>query len=218
MCEFTPDLDRSKPKRDPTDPSSLGMGGARSSPDRADALVWAFTELLVEEIASWGISTRRPGARRKRWSKRGLRRPRRGVLSPRPRPAHWSTRRSIPSGCGSRLRTRSKCLLLGCAGRAERRWASEIARCWHRCWHIPSVSGHMRVRVRRRPPCRHLRSHRGCGDGLFINRRRRRYANGRWGGNRSIGDSALEGDGIRRGAGLKSVCGGSAVRRSTIAR
>jgi len=42
MCEFTPDLDRSKPKRDPTDPSSLGMGGARSSPDRADALVWAF--------------------------------------------------------------------------------------------------------------------------------------------------------------------------------
>jgi hypothetical protein len=61
MCEFTPDLDRSKPKRDPTDPSSLGMGGARSSPDRADALVWAFTELLVEEIASWGIyeTTRR---------------------------------------------------------------------------------------------------------------------------------------------------------------
>jgi phage terminase large subunit-like protein len=55
MCEFTPDLDRSKPKRDPTDPSSRGMGGARSSPDRADALVWAFTELLVEEIASWGI-------------------------------------------------------------------------------------------------------------------------------------------------------------------
>ena len=61
MCEFTPDLDRSKPKRDPTDPSSLGMGGARSSPDRADALVWAFTELLVEEIGSWGIyeTTRR---------------------------------------------------------------------------------------------------------------------------------------------------------------
>ena len=27
MCEFTPDLDRSKPKRDPTDPSSRGMGG-----------------------------------------------------------------------------------------------------------------------------------------------------------------------------------------------
>ena len=61
MCEFTPDLDRSKPKRDPTDPSSLGKGGARASPDRADALVWAFTELLVEEIASWGIyeTTRR---------------------------------------------------------------------------------------------------------------------------------------------------------------
>ena len=31
------------------------------SPDRADALVWAFTEFLVEEIASWGIyeTTRR---------------------------------------------------------------------------------------------------------------------------------------------------------------
>ena len=60
MCEFTPDLDRSKPKRDPTDPSSLGKGG-RTSPDRADALVWAFTELLVEEILSWGIyeTTRR---------------------------------------------------------------------------------------------------------------------------------------------------------------
>src|ERR1700730_8953895 len=27
MCEFTPDLDRSKPKRDSTDPSSLGNGG-----------------------------------------------------------------------------------------------------------------------------------------------------------------------------------------------
>ena len=60
MCEFTPDLDRSKPKRDSTDPSSLGKGG-RTSPDRADALVWAFTELLVEEIADWGIyeTTRR---------------------------------------------------------------------------------------------------------------------------------------------------------------
>ena len=60
MCEFTPDLDRSKPKRDPTDPSSLGKGG-RTSPDRADALVWAFTELLVEQISDWGIyeSTRR---------------------------------------------------------------------------------------------------------------------------------------------------------------
>ena len=31
------------------------MGGVHSSPDRADALVWAFTELLVEEISSWGI-------------------------------------------------------------------------------------------------------------------------------------------------------------------
>jgi hypothetical protein len=60
MCEFTPDLDRSKPNRDSTDPSSLGKGG-RTSPDRADALVWAFTELLVEEISSWGIyeTTRR---------------------------------------------------------------------------------------------------------------------------------------------------------------
>ena len=54
MCEFTRDLDRSKPKRDSTDPSSLGKGG-RTLPDRADALVWAFTELLVEEISSWGI-------------------------------------------------------------------------------------------------------------------------------------------------------------------
>jgi hypothetical protein len=42
-------------------PASAGRGGAHSSPDRADALVWAFTELLVEEIASWGIyeTTRR---------------------------------------------------------------------------------------------------------------------------------------------------------------
>jgi hypothetical protein len=61
MCEFTPDLDRSRPKRDSTNPASVGRGGAHSSPDRADALVWAFTELLVEEIASWGIyeTTRR---------------------------------------------------------------------------------------------------------------------------------------------------------------
>ena len=52
MCEFTPDLDRSKPKRDPpTEPRQ----GRPTSPDRADALVWAFTELLVEEISSWGI-------------------------------------------------------------------------------------------------------------------------------------------------------------------
>jgi hypothetical protein len=31
------------------------------SPDRVDALVWALTDLLVEEIASWGIyeTTRR---------------------------------------------------------------------------------------------------------------------------------------------------------------
>ena len=59
--DFTPDLDRSKPKRDRVDPSNLGLGGARLSPDRADALVWAFTELLVEEISSWGIyeTTRR---------------------------------------------------------------------------------------------------------------------------------------------------------------
>jgi hypothetical protein len=47
--------------RDSTNPASAGRGGAHSSPDRADALVWAFTELLVEEIASWGIyeTTRR---------------------------------------------------------------------------------------------------------------------------------------------------------------
>jgi phage terminase large subunit-like protein len=61
MCEFTPDLDRSKPKRDPTDPSSIGKGSVHASPDRADALVWAFTELLVEQISDWGIyeTTRR---------------------------------------------------------------------------------------------------------------------------------------------------------------
>jgi phage terminase large subunit-like protein len=40
-----------RPKRDSTNPASAGRGGAHSSPDRADALVWAFTELLVEEIA-----------------------------------------------------------------------------------------------------------------------------------------------------------------------
>jgi phage terminase large subunit-like protein len=55
MCEFAPDLDRSKPKRDRADPSSLGMGGgAHSSPDRA------ITELLVEEISSWGIYETHP--------------------------------------------------------------------------------------------------------------------------------------------------------------
>src|SRR5580700_6283590 len=57
MCEFTPDLDRSKPKRDPMDPSSLGMGGARSSPDRADALVWAFTSSSSKRLAP-GASTK----------------------------------------------------------------------------------------------------------------------------------------------------------------
>ena len=44
LCGFTADLD-----------------AQRASPDRAVALVWAFTELLVEEISSWGIyeTTRR---------------------------------------------------------------------------------------------------------------------------------------------------------------
>jgi hypothetical protein len=43
---FAPDFDR----------ASAGF-----SPDRVDALVWALTDLLVEEIASWGIyeTTRR---------------------------------------------------------------------------------------------------------------------------------------------------------------
>jgi hypothetical protein len=54
MCEFTPDLDRSRPKRDPSNPAGAGLA-VRSSPDRADALVWAFTEILVEEIPAWGI-------------------------------------------------------------------------------------------------------------------------------------------------------------------
>jgi hypothetical protein len=41
-------------ERDPSNPAGTGLG-VRSSPDRADALVWAFTEILVEEIPSWGI-------------------------------------------------------------------------------------------------------------------------------------------------------------------
>jgi hypothetical protein len=36
-------------------------GHVHASPDRADALVWAFTEILVEVISDWGIyeTTRR---------------------------------------------------------------------------------------------------------------------------------------------------------------
>ena len=95
MCEFTPDLDRSKPKRDPTDPSSRGKGGARSSPDSADALVWAFTELLVEEIASWGIyevTRRRAEAVLK---ERAAAEPR-DVPRPNMRPARWNTKALHP--------------------------------------------------------------------------------------------------------------------------
>src|SRR6202011_1260431 len=46
QCAFTTDFDRK---------------AAGFSPDRVDALVWALTDLLVEEIASWGIyeTTRR---------------------------------------------------------------------------------------------------------------------------------------------------------------
>jgi hypothetical protein len=46
MCGFAADFDR----------ASAGF-----SPDRVDALVWALTDLLVEEISSWGIyeTTRR---------------------------------------------------------------------------------------------------------------------------------------------------------------
>jgi phage terminase large subunit-like protein len=40
QCAFTTDFDRK---------------AAGFSPDRVDALVWALTDLLVEEIASWGI-------------------------------------------------------------------------------------------------------------------------------------------------------------------
>jgi phage terminase large subunit-like protein len=40
MCAFTPDFDRSK---------------AGCSPDRVDALVWALSELLVEQTANEGI-------------------------------------------------------------------------------------------------------------------------------------------------------------------
>jgi hypothetical protein len=55
ICDPATGLDRN------CDLAVNGDGGAHSSPDRADALVWAFTELLVEEIASWGIyeTTRR---------------------------------------------------------------------------------------------------------------------------------------------------------------
>ena len=39
----------------------FGKGSVHASPDRADALVWAFTEILVEVISDWGIyeTTRR---------------------------------------------------------------------------------------------------------------------------------------------------------------
>ena len=40
MCGFTPDFDRE---------------AAGYSPDRVDALVWAFTDLLVERMAGEGI-------------------------------------------------------------------------------------------------------------------------------------------------------------------
>ena len=46
LCAFTTDFDRK---------------AAGFSPDRVDALVWAMSDLLVEEISSWGIyeTTRR---------------------------------------------------------------------------------------------------------------------------------------------------------------
>jgi len=46
MCAFTTDFDRA---------------AAGFSPDRCDALVWAFSELMVEPMASWGVyeATRR---------------------------------------------------------------------------------------------------------------------------------------------------------------
>jgi phage terminase large subunit-like protein len=40
MCAFTTDFDRA---------------AAGFSPDRCDALVWAFSELMVEPMASWGV-------------------------------------------------------------------------------------------------------------------------------------------------------------------
>ena len=40
MCAFTTDLDRA---------------AAGFSPDRCDALVWAFTELLVDQMEGYGI-------------------------------------------------------------------------------------------------------------------------------------------------------------------
>ena len=47
MCEFTPDLDRSKPKRDSTTLRAWAKAAA-PSPDRADALVWAADRIVAE--------------------------------------------------------------------------------------------------------------------------------------------------------------------------
>ena len=63
MCEFTPDLDRSKPKRDPTDPSSLKGGRPRpTAPMR-----WCGPSPSCSSKRSRiGASTRPPGARPRR--------------------------------------------------------------------------------------------------------------------------------------------------------
>ena len=54
MCQFTPDLNRSRETRtDPADPTSNRRRG--ESPDRCDALVWGFTELLVEQGPGMGV-------------------------------------------------------------------------------------------------------------------------------------------------------------------
>jgi phage terminase large subunit-like protein len=53
MCMFTTDLDRSTERRQADDP--VGQRRKGDSPDRVDALVWGFTEILVEPMPSFGI-------------------------------------------------------------------------------------------------------------------------------------------------------------------
>jgi phage terminase large subunit-like protein len=52
MCEFTNDLDRAKPKRDPNKPEVIRRW---NSPDRVDALVWALSDLVIEPMPNEGI-------------------------------------------------------------------------------------------------------------------------------------------------------------------
>ena len=56
-----PHLSGSRPRDRRAFTTDFDRKAAGFSPDRVDALVWALTDLLVEEIASWGIyeTTRR---------------------------------------------------------------------------------------------------------------------------------------------------------------